>query len=71
MRFVVHFDRETDGRWIASVSDLPGVHAYGATRDEALSKVQALAFAVLADEIENGERDAKTLMSVSFDATAA
>jgi predicted RNase H-like HicB family nuclease len=28
----VEFDRETDGRWIAEVIDLPGVIAYGATQ---------------------------------------
>ncbi|MBI4703347.1 MAG: type II toxin-antitoxin system HicB family antitoxin [Deltaproteobacteria bacterium] len=66
MTFRVTFDREDDGRWIASVEDLPGVHVYGASRDDALGKAQALAFAVLADEIEHGERDPHTLMSVTF-----
>ena len=45
----VEFDRETDGRWIADIPDLPGVMAYGKTKDEAISKVQALAFKVLAE----------------------
>ena len=71
MRLAVEFEVETDGRWLADVPELPGVMAYGATRDEALARVQALAFSVLADEIEHGERDAKTLMTVSFEATAA
>jgi predicted RNase H-like HicB family nuclease len=45
----VEFDRETDGRSIADIPDLPGVMAYGKTKDEAISKVQALAFKVLAE----------------------
>jgi predicted RNase H-like HicB family nuclease len=43
MKLRVEFDRETDGRWIAEVIDLPGVMAYGATREEALAIVEALA----------------------------
>jgi predicted RNase H-like HicB family nuclease len=35
---------EADGRWIAEVSDLPEVPAYGRTREEAKSKVVALAY---------------------------
>lgn len=53
--FRVEIDREEDGRWIGEVTDLPGVLAYGATRDEAVSKTKALAFRVLADRIEHGE----------------
>jgi predicted RNase H-like HicB family nuclease len=42
-------DREEDGRWIAGVPDLPGVLAYGKTREEAIVKVEALALQVIAD----------------------
>jgi predicted RNase H-like HicB family nuclease len=66
VKFTVEFDRETDGRWIASVPELAGVHVYGDTRDQALAKVLSLAYSVLADEVENGERDAATLLSVTF-----
>ena len=48
----IEFDREEDGRWIAEVPELPGVMVYGATREEALAKVQALAYRVIADRIE-------------------
>jgi predicted RNase H-like HicB family nuclease len=48
----VEFDREDDGRWIADVRELPGVLAYGQSKDEALAKVQALALRVVADKIE-------------------
>lgn len=51
----VKVERETDGRWVAEVPALPGVLAYGATRQEATTKVQALALRVLAERIENGE----------------
>lgn len=52
--FSVSFDREEDGRWIASVSELPGVSVYGATREEALLSVQVLALRVIADRLEHG-----------------
>ena len=48
-------ERETDGRILASVPDLPGVMAYGSVEDEAIRKVKAIALQVLADMIENGE----------------
>jgi predicted RNase H-like HicB family nuclease len=51
----VKIDREEDGRWIGEVTDLPGVLAYGSTRDEAVAKTKSLAFRVLADRIEHGE----------------
>jgi predicted RNase H-like HicB family nuclease len=53
MRLRVEFDRETDGRWIAEVPELPGVLAYGKTREEALAAVEALALRVITDRIEN------------------
>ncbi len=53
--FKVEVDRETDGRWIAEVPELPGVLAYGASREEALTHAQALALRVLAERLEHGE----------------
>jgi predicted RNase H-like HicB family nuclease len=47
--------RETDGRWIADVPELPGVTVYGLSSDEATLKVKTLALRVIADEIEHGE----------------
>ena len=52
--FVVEFDREEDGRWIAEVQKLPGVMAYGATKQTALRKVYAIALRTLADKTEQG-----------------
>jgi predicted RNase H-like HicB family nuclease len=50
--FTVEFDREEDGRWIAEVPQLPGVMVYGESKEDALVKVQALAYRVVADRIE-------------------
>ena len=47
--------REEDGRWWADVESMPGVMAYGATRDSAISAVRALALRVAADCIDHGE----------------
>lgn len=54
MRFSVEIEREEDGRWIADIGDLPGVMAYGASREAALAAVEALALRVLADRIDSG-----------------
>ncbi len=51
----IELDREDDGRWIAEVSALPGVMAYGDTRQEAIDRVSALSLRILADRIEHGE----------------
>lgn len=53
--FTVEIEREDDGRWIGEVVDLPGVLAYGTSRDEAVAKAKALAFRVLADRLDHGE----------------
>ena len=53
--FRVEVERETDGRWVGEVPELPGVLTYGADRDEAIAKAKALAFRVLADRLEHGE----------------
>jgi len=65
--FSVDLEQEADGRWIAEISDLPGVMVYGATAEEARAKVQALALRVVADRLEHGEADA-SLLSISFQA---
>jgi predicted RNase H-like HicB family nuclease len=54
-KIAVELEREDDGRWIAEVLALPGALAYGATREEALARVEVLALRVLADRLEHGE----------------
>jgi predicted RNase H-like HicB family nuclease len=51
-KFTIETEKETDGRWIAEILELPGVMAYGKTRGQAQTRVEALAFRVLADELE-------------------
>ena len=55
MNLTIETEQEDDGRWIAEVPELAGVMAYGATRDEAMARAQALAFRVLAEQLEHGE----------------
>jgi len=55
MPLVVEVEQEVDGRWLAEIPDLPGVLAYGATPEEAISRAQALGLRVLADRVEHGE----------------
>jgi predicted RNase H-like HicB family nuclease len=51
----IEVEEEEDGRWLAEVTDIPGVMAYGKTRAEAIAGVEALALRVMADRIEQGE----------------
>jgi predicted RNase H-like HicB family nuclease len=51
----VEVEPEEDGRILASVPDLPGVMAYGASEAEAVRKVKSIALQVLADMIEIGD----------------
>jgi predicted RNase H-like HicB family nuclease len=55
MKYSIDCEREADGRWIAEVPELPGVLAYAATAEEAMSKAEVLALRVLAERLEHGE----------------
>lgn len=66
MTLTIELEREADGRWLAEVPQLPGVLVYGDTRDKAAQLARALAFRVLADQIESGEVDAISVTNVSF-----
>ena len=63
MDYQIEFEREDDGRWIAEIPTLPGAMAYGVTKQEAESKVQAIALRVIADELE---REKTTTDHVQF-----
>jgi predicted RNase H-like HicB family nuclease len=56
-------ERETDGRWIAEVTNLPGVLAYGPTEDAAKANAYALALRVIADRVETSKNPPKRLKS--------
>lgn len=55
MSFQIEIEQEVDGRWIAEVASLPGVLAYGQTRQEAIERAQVLTLRVIADRLEHGE----------------
>ena len=57
----IEVEREEDGRILASVPELPGVMAYGATEEEAIRKTKSIALQILADMIENGEEVPESL----------
>jgi predicted RNase H-like HicB family nuclease len=63
LKYHIETEEEVDGRWIAAITDLPGVMAYGATKDEAMAAAEALALRVIADRIEEQKTGAA---SVSF-----
>lgn len=65
LKFQIELDREEDGRWIAEIASLPGVLAYGKTKQEAVAKVKALALRVLADEIEKEKKDKPLDISIA------
>ena len=65
MRFSIQLARETDGRWIAEVPELPGVLVYGTTTENAVAKVKALTLRVVADRLDHGEA-APDVDGVSF-----
>ena len=65
MHLIVETELEEDGRWIAEVTELDGVLAYGRTRDEAIARAEALALRVLADRLEHAEAG-PDLVSISF-----
>ena len=63
----IEIEKEEDGLWIAEIPELPGVMVYGETRNQAISKAEALALRVLADRLENEEEipELKEVFAVS------
>ncbi len=55
MQFSIEYEREDDGLWLAEVPQLPGVMCYGASPDEAMIKVEALALRTMAERLESRE----------------
>lgn len=54
MNLSIELDREDDGCWIAEALELPGVMAYGETREDAISNTERLAIEVIAGRIKHG-----------------
>jgi predicted RNase H-like HicB family nuclease len=69
MNYTLECEREDDGRWLAEVPELPGVLSYGASKEEAMVKAEALALRVIAEKLEHGEAKA-TSFSIALPAAA-
>ena len=59
--FRIVFEKETDGRWLAEVPQLPGVMVYGKTKAEAEVAVTVLALRVIADRTEQQKKPPKSI----------
>jgi predicted RNase H-like HicB family nuclease len=55
VNLTIEVEQEEDGRWLTEIPELPGVLAYGATRDDAIARAKALALRVMADRLDHGE----------------
>ncbi len=53
MNLEIELDRETDGRWIAEIAHL-NLLLYGATREEAIERIEAAAIEIIGDRIKRG-----------------
>ena len=51
MDYIIELEQETDHRWIAEIPTLPGALVYGATREEAIARVQALALRIEGEKL--------------------
>ena len=65
MKFIVEYEQEEDGRWLAEVKELPGVLTYGKDPEDAVARAQALALRVIADRLEHGETTPTLMFSFS------
>jgi len=59
--FLIEYEQETDGRWLAEVPSLPGVMAYGKTKRDAEVEVTALALRVIADRTQEARKPPKSI----------
>jgi predicted RNase H-like HicB family nuclease len=50
MHFSLVFSQRPDGRWSAQVPEFPYLIAFGATKDAATEKAEALALSALAEQ---------------------
>ena len=65
MNYTIECEQKVDGRWLAEVIELSGVLAYGATKNEAIVKVETLALRV------NAEIEPKSKAQEAWQALAA
>ena len=67
MQFKFEVERETDGRWVAEIPEVPGALAYGTSEAEAKAKAYALALYAIADDVEKSKNipDSISILPVS------
>jgi len=65
MNYTIECEQKVDGRWLAEVIELPGVLAYGATKNEAIVNAETLAMSV------NAEFEPKSKVQEAWRALAA
>ena len=63
MTLTIEVEQENDGRWIAEIPQIPGAMVYGRTREEAVSRVEALALRVLAERGRHVEHNDSNQLS--------
>jgi predicted RNase H-like HicB family nuclease len=61
LQFNIETARETDGRWIAGIPEIPGALAYGKTQEEAKANAYALALRSIADDVEKSQAVPKSI----------
>lgn len=69
-RLILETERESEGKWIAEVRGLPGCLVYGTSEADAVRKVIAFALRALAEQIEDGDTEAASLIGEPLLATA-
>lgn len=47
MQYTIETERETDGRWIAEIPQIPGAMQYGKTREQAIARAESLASRII------------------------
>jgi predicted RNase H-like HicB family nuclease len=62
----VLFEPEEDGSVHAFAPELPGVHTYGATRDEAYERIREAAVVYVQDMVAEGEEPPAGLEEAEF-----
>lgn len=55
MSLTIEIEHKDDGRWLAVVPEIPGMLAFGTSREEAIEHVQSLALRTLAERVDRGE----------------
>ena len=60
MTITIECAEEKNGRWFAEVPQIPGLHAYGSTRDAAAEEALAMVYRVLNDARRLGVQRAET-----------